>query len=167
MYNCQTVVCPEVQFKLSKAQCPPNAQEETEMRDIPYAELVGCIQYLVVCTRPDLAHAASQISRFMQNPGKVHWTAALRVLRYLRWTLTHKLCFSKSPKWLSWLGFRMLTTLAVLTPTGHTQGMSLKLTTQLLPGQAGGKNASLFHLVRVSTLLFVNVLSRQFGCVVF
>ena len=65
MYNCKTALCPEVQFKLSKAQCPPNAQEETEMRDIPYAELVGCIHYLVVCTRPDLAHAASRISRFM------------------------------------------------------------------------------------------------------
>jgi hypothetical protein len=105
MYDCKTVVCPETQHKLSKNQCPPNAQEETEMRDMPYSELVGCIQYLVVCTRPDLAHSASQVSRFMQNPGKSHWAAALRVLKYLRGTLSHKLHFSKSPLLADLVGF--------------------------------------------------------------
>ena len=40
MYDCKQVVCPEEQMKLSKSQCPSNPQEELEMRDIPYAELV-------------------------------------------------------------------------------------------------------------------------------
>ena len=41
----------------------------------------------------------------MQNPGKAHWTAALRVLRYLRGTLSHKLHFSKSPEVALLVGF--------------------------------------------------------------
>ena len=105
MQDCKPVVCPEEQIKLSMQQSPQNRSEETEMKDVPYAQLVGCIQYLVVCTRPDLAHAASQISRFMQNPGKEHWKAAKRVLRYLKGTMKHRLCFPQSKGKAMLVGF--------------------------------------------------------------
>ncbi len=72
---------------------------------MPYSEVLGCIQYVGVCTRPDLAHCCSQVSRFMQNPGKAHWTAALRILRYLRGTTDHKLHFSRSRELASLVGF--------------------------------------------------------------
>ena len=42
--------------------------------------------YLSVSTRPDISHAMSQLSRFSSNPSKVHWNAALHVLRYLKGT---------------------------------------------------------------------------------
>ncbi|CAI7862461.1 unnamed protein product [Closterium sp. NIES-54] len=51
----------------------------------PYPELVGCLMYLMTCTRPDLAHPLSLLARYVA-PGrhrKVHWDAAKRVLRYL------------------------------------------------------------------------------------
>ncbi|CAI7885056.1 unnamed protein product [Closterium sp. NIES-54] len=51
----------------------------------PYPELVGCLMYLMTCTRPDLAYPLSLLSRYVA-PGrhrKVHWDAAKRVLRYL------------------------------------------------------------------------------------
>ncbi|CAI7909846.1 unnamed protein product [Closterium sp. NIES-54] len=51
----------------------------------PYPELVGCLMYLVTCTRPDLAYPLSLLARYVA-PGrhrKVHWDAAKRVLRYL------------------------------------------------------------------------------------
>ncbi|CAI7922010.1 unnamed protein product [Closterium sp. NIES-53] len=47
----------------------------------PYLELVGCLMYLITCTRPDLAYPFSLVA-----PGrhrKVHWDAAKRVLCYL------------------------------------------------------------------------------------
>ena len=160
MLNCKTVVCPEVQFKLSKTQCPPNAQEETKMRDIPYAELVGCIQYLVVCTRPDLAHAASQISRFMQNPGKAHWTAALRVLRYLCGTLSHKLYFSKSPEVALLVSFSDADHAGCPDTRRSHSGYVVKVNDTAVYGLVEGKNVSLFPLAKVSILLFVNVLSK-------
>ncbi|CAI7920201.1 unnamed protein product [Closterium sp. NIES-53] len=51
----------------------------------PYPELVGCLTYLMTCTRPDLAYPLSLLARYVA-PGrhrKVHWDAAKRVLRYL------------------------------------------------------------------------------------
>ncbi|CAI7806791.1 unnamed protein product [Closterium sp. NIES-53] len=51
----------------------------------PYPELVGCLMYLMTCTRPDLAYPLSLLARYAA-PGrhrKVHWDAAKRVLRYL------------------------------------------------------------------------------------
>lgn len=29
--------------------------------------------YVMVCTRPDRAHAVSVVSRFIGDPGKEHW----------------------------------------------------------------------------------------------
>ncbi|CAI7878833.1 unnamed protein product [Closterium sp. NIES-54] len=51
----------------------------------PYPELVGCLMYLMTCTRPDLAYPLSLLARYVA-PGrhrKVHWDVTKRVLRYL------------------------------------------------------------------------------------
>ncbi|CAI5509858.1 unnamed protein product, partial [Closterium sp. Naga37s-1] len=50
-----------------------------------YPELVGCLMYLMTCTRPDLAYPLSILARYVA-PGrhrKEHMDAAKRVLRYL------------------------------------------------------------------------------------
>ncbi|CAI5469980.1 unnamed protein product [Closterium sp. Yama58-4] len=55
----------------------------------PYPELVGCLMYLMTCTRPDLAYPLSILARYVA-PGrhrKEHMDAAKRVLRYLCSTL--------------------------------------------------------------------------------
>ncbi|CAI7933083.1 unnamed protein product [Closterium sp. NIES-54] len=54
----------------------------------PYAELVGCLMYLMNCTRPDLTFPLSILARFVV-PGRhrpFHWTAAVRVAKYLATT---------------------------------------------------------------------------------
>ncbi|CAI7789078.1 unnamed protein product [Closterium sp. NIES-54] len=51
----------------------------------PYPELVGCLMYLMTCTRPDLAYPLSILARYV-GPGRhrpEHMAAAKRVLRYL------------------------------------------------------------------------------------
>ncbi|CAI7743674.1 unnamed protein product [Closterium sp. NIES-53] len=51
----------------------------------PYPELVGCLMYLMTCTRPDLAYPLSILAHYVA-PGRhrpEHMTAAKRVLRYL------------------------------------------------------------------------------------
>ncbi|CAI7742681.1 unnamed protein product [Closterium sp. NIES-54] len=51
----------------------------------PFPELVGCLMYLMTCTRHDLAYPLSLLAHYVA-PGrhrKVHWDAAKRVLRYL------------------------------------------------------------------------------------
>ncbi|CAI6012690.1 unnamed protein product [Closterium sp. NIES-65] len=50
-----------------------------------YPELVGCLMYLMTCTRPDLAYPLSILARYVA-PGRhrpEHMAAAKRVLRYL------------------------------------------------------------------------------------
>ncbi|CAI7775786.1 unnamed protein product [Closterium sp. NIES-53] len=50
-----------------------------------YPELVGCLMYLMTCTRPDLAYPLSILAHYVA-PGihrPEHWEAAKRVLRYL------------------------------------------------------------------------------------
>ncbi|CAI5471599.1 unnamed protein product [Closterium sp. Yama58-4] len=51
----------------------------------PYPKLVGCLMYLITCTRPDLAYPLSILARYVA-PGRhrrEHMEAAKRVLRYL------------------------------------------------------------------------------------
>ncbi|CAI7929741.1 unnamed protein product [Closterium sp. NIES-54] len=51
----------------------------------PYPELVGCLMYLMTCSRSDLAYPLSLLAHYVA-PGrhqKVHWDAAKRVLHYL------------------------------------------------------------------------------------
>ena len=50
-----------------------------------YRSLVGSLIYLTN-TRPDIQHAVSIVSRFMSKPSKSHFTAAKRILRYVKGT---------------------------------------------------------------------------------
>jgi hypothetical protein len=54
--------------------------------NFPYRSLIGCLQYLAQCTRPDISLAVGKLARFVENPGRAHWKAAKRVLRYLKHT---------------------------------------------------------------------------------
>ncbi|KAL0439891.1 UNVERIFIED_CONTAM: hypothetical protein Slati_2472100 [Sesamum latifolium] len=49
-------------IKLSKEQSPKIDEELKRMSDIPYASAMGSIQYVVQCTRPDVAYALSVTS---------------------------------------------------------------------------------------------------------
>ncbi|KAE8896230.1 hypothetical protein PF003_g19948 [Phytophthora fragariae] len=55
---------------------------------IPYQELVGALQYLVTCTRLDLANAVRSLSRYSSSYTKENYAAAKRVLQYLKATRT-------------------------------------------------------------------------------
>lgn len=73
MDNAKSVGCPlAAHFKLSTRQSPTNEMKR-EMQNIPYGSTAGSLMYALVCTRPDIAHAVSTVSRFMSNPGKPHW----------------------------------------------------------------------------------------------
>ncbi|CAI7831303.1 unnamed protein product, partial [Closterium sp. NIES-54] len=54
----------------------------------PYAKLVGYLMYLMTCTQSDLAFPLSVLSRFVATGRHrhVHWTAAVRVAKYLATT---------------------------------------------------------------------------------
>ncbi|KAL2230627.1 UNVERIFIED_CONTAM: hypothetical protein Sindi_1657100 [Sesamum indicum] len=60
---------------LSKTQSPKIDEENGKMCDIPYASILGNIQFVVQCIRPDIAYALSVTSRYQAYAGEVHWTA--------------------------------------------------------------------------------------------
>jgi hypothetical protein len=94
MSDCKPIGTPmSVGVKLSAEQSPKDDEEKEQMARIPYASAVGSLMYAMVCTRPDIAHAVGVLSRYMSNPGKEHWVAVKRVLRYLRGTSDYALCF--------------------------------------------------------------------------
>jgi hypothetical protein len=55
-------------FRLSISQCPKTIEETEGMSNVSYASTMGCLMYAMVCTKPDLAHAVSVVSKYMANP---------------------------------------------------------------------------------------------------
>ena len=49
--------------------------------------------YAMVCTRPNIAHTVGLVSRYLSNPGKVHWEAVKWIFRYLWGTSKLSLCY--------------------------------------------------------------------------
>lgn len=66
------------------------------MKNRPYKELVGELNYLANATWPDIAFAASTLSRFCTDPGKTHWLLAKHVLRYLKGTKHYGIKYIKN-----------------------------------------------------------------------
>ncbi|CAI7785206.1 unnamed protein product [Closterium sp. NIES-54] len=62
----------------------PPSNESVELSG-QYPELVGCLMYVMTCTRPDLAYPPSILARYVAlgRHQLEHWEAAKRVLRYL------------------------------------------------------------------------------------
>ncbi|CAI7884667.1 unnamed protein product [Closterium sp. NIES-54] len=89
-----TLVLQRFSFQFSSSQPTPLStghslsappSDESVEPSGPYPELVGCLMYLITCTRPDLAYPLSLLARYVA-PGrhrKVQWDVAKRVLRYL------------------------------------------------------------------------------------
>ena len=63
---------------------------------VPYSSVVGSLMYAMVCTRPDITHTVGVMRRYMNNLGKEHWMEVQWVLKYLRGTTSHALCFGGS-----------------------------------------------------------------------
>lgn len=60
-----------------------------------YKSIVGSLMYLTT-TRPDIMHAVSLISRFMERPKEVHWQVAKRILRYVKGTKRFGILYTTS-----------------------------------------------------------------------
>jgi hypothetical protein len=71
------------------------SKEGNEFEDATkYRQLVGSLIYLTT-TRPNISFVVGILSRFMQKPCEGHWSAAKRVLKYLKGTQDFGLKYSK------------------------------------------------------------------------
>ncbi|XP_039134235.1 uncharacterized mitochondrial protein AtMg00810-like [Dioscorea cayenensis subsp. rotundata] len=58
-----------------------------------YRALVGALVYLTI-TRPNISYVVRVLSQFVSVPRSTHYASLLRVLRYLRGTISRSLLFS-------------------------------------------------------------------------
>ena len=72
----------------------PLLEDEDKVR---YHSTVGSINHAVTHTRPDLAFAASILSRFVTKPQRAHEKALQHVLRYIRGYTEHGIRYVASP----------------------------------------------------------------------
>ena len=82
---------------LTAAMCPQTAEERAAMASMPYLSAVGSLQYLALCTRPDISYTVGVLARYGSNPGMQHWKAVKHLFRYLRGTLDLKLTYRPTP----------------------------------------------------------------------
>ncbi|PWA56329.1 Gag-Pol polyprotein [Artemisia annua] len=82
--------------KLSSKMSPSSEEERMEKSRVPYASAVGSLMFAMICTRPDIANAVGVVSRYMAEPGREHWEAVKRILRYIKGTSYDALCFGES-----------------------------------------------------------------------
>lgn len=88
MKNCNTIATPiENTLKLSKSMSPKTQEERDYMANVPFQELVGSLLFAAQVSRPDISYAVNFVSRFNKDPGRAHWSAAKRILRFLKATI--------------------------------------------------------------------------------
>ena len=82
---------------LTQDMGPTTEEEKTFMGTMPYREVIGSLLWLSLGTRPDITYAVSQVAKFSANPGRDHWKAVRRILRYLHGTRDLGIIFRALP----------------------------------------------------------------------
>ncbi|GJT71994.1 zinc finger, CCHC-type containing protein [Tanacetum coccineum] len=71
--------------------------ENKAISQLEYSRVIGCLMYVMTCTRPDIAFVVGNWSRYTSNPGTQHWQAIQRVLKYLKKTMDYRLTYTGYP----------------------------------------------------------------------
>eukprot|EP00253_Pinus_taeda_P016764 PITA_16764 len=90
LYIKENEVLKRFNMQNSKAAMTPTVMglkltKEDSSKDLDpklYKSIVGILMYLTT-TRPDIMHAVSLISKFLERPKETHWQSTKRILRYV------------------------------------------------------------------------------------
>ncbi|XP_019433583.1 PREDICTED: uncharacterized protein LOC109340360 [Lupinus angustifolius] len=70
-----------------------HSQSGTPLKDsTSYRRLIGKLLYRTH-TRPDLSFVVGHLSQFVANPTNLHFIATIRILKYMKGSITHGLFF--------------------------------------------------------------------------
>jgi hypothetical protein len=68
-------------------------KENEPNRSNSYAKILGELQYLANCTRPDISYTVNRLAAYTANPSFKHYGMVKRILRYLAGTRTHGITY--------------------------------------------------------------------------
>eukprot|EP00737_Agarophyton_chilense_P005139 gb/GEZJ01007271.1/.p1 GENE.gb/GEZJ01007271.1/~~gb/GEZJ01007271.1/.p1 ORF type:complete len:188 (+),score=5.51 gb/GEZJ01007271.1/:246-809(+) len=94
MQDCNATHTPYNNVKALDQQ--PPTKPLTAKESTRYRQILGEIRYVTDSTRPDIAYATNRLAQHMSKPQHHHQKALKTLLRYLKGTRTHGLCFSSS-----------------------------------------------------------------------
>ena len=86
LHNSSPVPTPLAAEVLDEDKSPMTADEIEALKDVPWLQALGCMNYLAGATRLDIATAVSSVAKFCSKPRLSYWMAVKRVFRYLRGT---------------------------------------------------------------------------------
>lgn len=87
--------CKPVQTPLAVGLRLEKCTDTEKFTQHPYRELVGCLMYVTVTSRPDLCMAVNYFSGFQSCATDEHYSHLKRVLRYIQGTLDMKLVYCR------------------------------------------------------------------------
>lgn len=90
MSDCKAVNTP-LPIKLDYA-----ALDSNEYFEAPCRNLIGCLMYAMLCTRPDLCTAVNILSRYQNKNNEELWKCLKHVLRYIQGTTELKLIYKRA-----------------------------------------------------------------------
>jgi hypothetical protein len=77
---------------------PLSDADARDLAHLPYRSLIGSLMYLAVGTRPDISFAVARLCQFLDCYRRAHWSAAIRVVRYLKGTRSLALTLGGDPE---------------------------------------------------------------------
>ncbi|GJX37898.1 zinc finger, CCHC-type containing protein [Tanacetum coccineum] len=75
----------------------PRPNNGEAVSQLEYSRVIGCLMYIMTCTRHDIDFAVGKLSRYTSNPSTKHLQAIQRVLKYLKKTMDYSLTFTGYP----------------------------------------------------------------------
>lgn len=102
----QTTYLKSVLRKYNMSECnavstplPPKLNYDALESDVdcgaPCRNLIGCLLYAMLCTRPDLCISLNILSKYQSKSNKELWQSLKRVLRYIKGTIEIKLIYKR------------------------------------------------------------------------
>lgn len=87
--------------RIGMVDCKPSPTPLSNTENLSLAH--GALQYPNL-TRPDISFAVNKVCKYLYSPSTAHWTAAKRILRYVKDTVNIGLTFRNSSSMLVTIG---------------------------------------------------------------
>jgi hypothetical protein len=81
-----------------KIRLEPNPNKATKAEVTWFQQLIGCLLFLMLATRPDISYCVIKLARFASNPSDTHTLALKNLLRYLKGTKKLGLIYTRNAK---------------------------------------------------------------------